>query len=126
MNNYTKHEVFAALQAEVIYIIMRVVDGGGSSAENRDYNMAMLFSYAAASYWKAGKICHFLVTKHSGRLLHRSHGKRKWMLFHISRIHHEASLPLENFWNATELQALYPTRRNSTLGTLERTTSEIS
>ncbi|KZL73736.1 C6 finger domain-containing protein [Colletotrichum tofieldiae] len=50
MINYTKHEVFAALQAEVIYIIMRVVDGGGTSAENRDYNMAMLFSYAA--FWK--------------------------------------------------------------------------
>ncbi|KZL86511.1 hypothetical protein CI238_05857 [Colletotrichum incanum] len=50
MNNFTPHEVFAALQAEVIYIIMRVVDGGGPSTENWDYNMAMLFSYAA--FWK--------------------------------------------------------------------------
>ncbi|KAK2012108.1 hypothetical protein LZ32DRAFT_532561 [Colletotrichum eremochloae] len=50
MQNYTKHEVFAALQAEIIYIIMRVVDGEAISTEQREYNMEMLLAYAA--FWK--------------------------------------------------------------------------
>ncbi|KAK2036615.1 hypothetical protein LZ31DRAFT_219115 [Colletotrichum somersetense] len=52
MQNYTKHEVFAALQAELIYIIMRVVDGEVISltTENREYNMEMLLAYVA--FWK--------------------------------------------------------------------------
>ncbi|CCF41339.1 hypothetical protein CH063_11649 [Colletotrichum higginsianum] len=36
MANYSQYDVFAALQAELIYIIMRVVDGGGAPTENRD------------------------------------------------------------------------------------------
>ncbi|KAK2051938.1 hypothetical protein LY76DRAFT_527623 [Colletotrichum caudatum] len=52
MQNYSKHDVFAALQAELIYIIMRVVDGEviSLSTENREYNMDMLLAYKA--FWK--------------------------------------------------------------------------
>ncbi|EFQ31371.1 uncharacterized protein GLRG_06515 [Colletotrichum graminicola M1.001] len=50
MQNYTKHEVFAALQAELIYIIMRAVDGEVISTEHREYNMEMLLAYSA--FWK--------------------------------------------------------------------------
>lgn len=53
MVNYSQYDVFAALQAELIYIIMRVVDGGGAPTENRDYNMAMLFAYEVGDYQHA-------------------------------------------------------------------------
>ncbi|OLN95214.1 hypothetical protein CCHL11_10294 [Colletotrichum chlorophyti] len=43
--DYSKHEVFASLQAELIYIIMRIVDGCGSTDEERDYNRTMILAY---------------------------------------------------------------------------------
>lgn len=45
MTSYTKYDMFACLQAELIYIIMRVIDGGSGSSEDRDYNTDMLLTY---------------------------------------------------------------------------------
>ncbi|WYZ41113.1 hypothetical protein EsH8_V_000008 [Colletotrichum jinshuiense] len=50
MTSYTKYDMFACLQAELIYIIMRVIDGGSGSSEDRDYNTDMLLTYEAL--WK--------------------------------------------------------------------------
>ncbi|KAK1978576.1 hypothetical protein LZ30DRAFT_752054 [Colletotrichum cereale] len=50
VENYTKHEVLAALQAEILYIVMRVVDSEGMSAEDREYNLEMILAYSA--FWK--------------------------------------------------------------------------
>ncbi|KAK1722486.1 uncharacterized protein BDZ83DRAFT_582819 [Colletotrichum acutatum] len=50
MVRYSRRDIFASLQAELIYIIMRVVAGGGSTLEDRNYNTHMLLAYEAL--WK--------------------------------------------------------------------------
>ncbi|KAK1471136.1 hypothetical protein CCUS01_06250 [Colletotrichum cuscutae] len=50
MVRYSKRDIFASIQAELIYIIMRVVAGGGSTLVDRDYNTHMLLAYEAL--WK--------------------------------------------------------------------------
>ncbi|KAL0943087.1 C6 finger domain [Colletotrichum truncatum] len=49
MPNWSKYEIFAAMQAEIIYIMMRVVDGCARTPQHREYNMNMLFAYKA--FW---------------------------------------------------------------------------
>ncbi|KAK1473188.1 hypothetical protein CTAM01_16198 [Colletotrichum tamarilloi] len=46
---YSKRDIFASIQAELIYIIMRVVAGGGSTLVDRDYNTHMLLAYEVSS-----------------------------------------------------------------------------
>ncbi|KAK1634171.1 hypothetical protein BDP81DRAFT_463221 [Colletotrichum phormii] len=50
MTRFSRKEIFASLQAELIYIIMRVVGGGGSTPGDCDYNTHMLLAYEAL--WK--------------------------------------------------------------------------
>ncbi|OHE92222.1 hypothetical protein CORC01_12458 [Colletotrichum orchidophilum] len=50
MTNYNRQDIFASLQAELIYIIMRLISGEGSTSEDRDYNTRMLLAYEAL--WK--------------------------------------------------------------------------
>lgn len=46
MTGWSKYDVFAAMQSQLIYIMMRVVDGCcGGEVQGREYNTNMLLAY---------------------------------------------------------------------------------
>ncbi|TDZ39104.1 hypothetical protein C8035_v005749 [Colletotrichum spinosum] len=50
MATYSKFEIFAALQAAVIYLTMRLVDGCNRSDQDPIYNTEILWAYK--HFWK--------------------------------------------------------------------------
>lgn len=45
MMTFPRRELLAAMQAQMIYITMRIVDGFQTAVHDREYNSNMLFAY---------------------------------------------------------------------------------